>query len=128
MEVNWAKEVAGRVRKGDSNGPSNELQRIRDMSGREELDVAIINDAVNGACRKVIPLWPPAAAWMTHRFIGRMLQHELYIIDARGGRVDAIRAGSCEHSVHANEVPPRSSSASWKVRDEEEFVRAGSKG
>ena len=48
---------------------------------------------------------------------------------ARGSRVvRGIRAGSCERSVHVNAVPTRLSSASWKVRDEEEFAGAGSEG
>ena len=89
LEIKGAKKVASGDRKGNSNGPNNKLRRIRrdTRSRRKELDVTIIHDAVDGACieNRFHHLWLPAAAWRTHCFIGRMLQHEFDMVDARRG-------------------------------------------
>ena len=105
LEIERAEKMAGWIRKWNSDGLGNALGRVRDTSGREELDVTIIHDAVDGACRELIPLWPLAAAWMAHGFVGGgVLQHELDMVDARWGRVDAIRVSSCERAVSSTQT------------------------
>lgn len=83
--------MAGRVREWHSNRLSDKLGTIRDLSGGEELDVTKFHNAIAGACRKLIPLRPPAATRTTHGFIRRMLQHELDMVDTGGSRVDAVK-------------------------------------
>ena len=128
LEVKGAKKMTGRVREWKRGGPSDELGRVRGGSGGEELEVIKVHDALKGACRKPIPLWPPTATRMAHGLIRGMLQHELDAADVGGSRVDAVRVGSCERRIHANKMPTRASSAGRKVQDEEELIRAGSKG
>ena len=122
LEIEETEKMVGRIGKRDGNGPGDELRGIGNASGREELNVTVIHYAVDGACRKSIPLWPPATAWMAHCFIRRVLQHKLNMVDAGSIRVDAIMVGSCECSVNTNEVPARSSGAGRQIRNEEEFV------
>jgi len=115
LEVEGTKKMAGRIGKRDGDGPGDELRGIGNASGRKELNVTVIHDAVDGTCGKSIPLGPPAASRMAHRFVGRVLEHELDVVDAGSIRVDAIRVGSCECSVNTNKVPARSSGAGRQV-------------
>ena len=89
------------------------------------MDLTVIHDPVDRACRKSIPLGPPAASWMTHCFVGRVLKHELDVVDAGGSGVDAIGVGGGECRVDANKIPTRSSGTGRKIGNEEQFVGAG---
>ena len=111
LEVKGAEKMAGGVREWNSGGPSDKLGTVRDTSGREELDVAEVHDAIEGACRKPIPLLPPTAVRMTHGLIRGMLQHEMDVADTGGSGVNAVGASNCECRVHANKTPMRASSA-----------------
>ena len=71
LEIEGTKKMAGWIGKRDGDGLSDEPRKIGNTSGREKLYLTIIHDAVDGVCRKSIPLWPPAAAWLAkwHDFV-----------------------------------------------------------
>jgi len=93
LEIEGPEKVASRVRERDSDGPSNELGWVWNASGREELDIAEVHNAVSGADRESIPLRPPTASRMTHGLVGGVLQKELDMVDASGSAVDAFGIG-----------------------------------
>ena len=94
LEIEGAEKVAGRVGERGSGGPGNKFGRVRGRSRGEELNVAEFHNTIKGADREAVPLRPPASTRMTHSFIGRMLEQELDVVDAGGGRVDTVRVGS----------------------------------
>ena len=128
LEVEGAKKVAGRIGERDGDGPGDEFRGIGNAGGRKKLNGTIVHDAVDGTCGEPIPLGPPAASRMAHRFVGRVLEHELDVVDAGGRGVGAVRVGIGERIIHTNKVPARASGAGWQVRNEKEFVRAQSDG
>jgi hypothetical protein len=69
LEIERAEKVAGWVRERNGSEPSDELQRIRDRSGREELDIAEIHNAVTRADGKPVPLQPPTTQRVAHGLV-----------------------------------------------------------
>jgi hypothetical protein len=91
LEIERAEKVAGWVRERDGGGPSNELQRIRDRSGREELDITKIHNAVMRADGKPVPLRPPMTQRVAHGLVWWALKEKVDVVDAGCGTVITVR-------------------------------------
>ena len=94
LEVKGTKKMVGTARDRNSNGPSNGFGRVSSPSRGEELNIAEVHNTIKGDERNAITLWPPAVPRMPHSFIGKMLEQELDMVDAGGGRIGAVRVGS----------------------------------
>jgi hypothetical protein len=69
LEIEGAKKVTDLVGERNGSGPGDELQRIRDRSGREELDIAEIHNSVARADGKPVPLRPPTTQRVAHGLV-----------------------------------------------------------
>ena len=110
LEVKRAKEVASWIGKWKGAEPSDKFGRVR-SSRRNELNGAKFHDIVARIDREAIPLGPPAAPRVTQRFVGRVLEEELNVVDAGSLGVDAVGARGCQGRIDANKIPTRSSGA-----------------
>jgi hypothetical protein len=126
LEVEGPEEVASGIGEWNGSGPGDKFGWVRGSDGREELDGAEFHNVVDGVDREAIPLWPPAAPRVAEGFIRRVLKEELDMVDAGSSRVDTVGVGSGQGGVDTNEVPAGTSSAGRKIRDEKQFVGAGS--
>ena len=125
LKMERDEKVARRVRKAHSNGVGDEFGAVGSSSGWEEVNGAVIHDAVRWASGEAVPLGPPAAGWVSEGAIRRVLEEEVHMVDAGGGGVKAVGVGSGERGVDADKVPARASSAVGYVRNEKQFVVAG---
>jgi hypothetical protein len=91
------------------------------------LDGAKFHHAVNSTEGISVPLRPPTAHWVAHGLVGWVLEEKVNMVDARGGRARASWIRRSQGKVDTNKVPAGANSASWKVRDNKQFVSTGGK-
>jgi hypothetical protein len=111
LKVEGSEEVACWVRKWKGARPSNKLGWVRCLDWRDKLNGTELHDVVDRVDREAIPLGPPAAPRVTQRFVGRVLEEELNVVDAGSLGVDAVGVGGCQGRIDANKIPTRSSGA-----------------
>jgi hypothetical protein len=111
LEVERSEKVACGVRKWKGARPSNELGWVGGLDGRDKLNGTELHDVIDRVDREAIPLGPPAAPRVTQRFVGRVLEEELNVVDAGSLGVDAVGVGGCQGRIDANKIPTRSSGA-----------------
>lgn len=102
FEVEGPEEMAFGIREWNSDGPSDKFGRIGGSIRRNELDGAKLHDAVERAEREAVPLGPPTTQRVTRGLVGRMLEQELDMVNARGGCVDAVGVKIGHSRVDAN--------------------------